>query len=68
MRLQKYMALCGVASRRKSEEIILEGRVKVNNKVVDVLGTLVDTKEDKVYVDDKRILLEIGRASCRERV
>ncbi|MDD2446818.1 MAG: pseudouridine synthase [Tissierellia bacterium] len=58
MRLQKYMALCGVASRRKSEEIILEGRVKVNNKVVDVLGTLVDTKEDKVYVDDKRILLE----------
>lgn len=38
MRLQKYMALCGVASRRKSEEIILEGRVKVNDKLVDELG------------------------------
>ena len=38
-RLQKYMAQCGVASRRKCEEIILEGKVKVNGVVVKELGT-----------------------------
>lgn len=58
MRLQKYMALAGVASRRKSEEIILNGDVKVNNKVVKELGTKVDTKKDKVMVYDKVIKLE----------
>ncbi|NLL82403.1 MAG: rRNA pseudouridine synthase [Tissierellia bacterium] len=61
MRLQKYMALSGVASRRKSEEIILEGRVKVNNKIVDTLGSVVDPKKDKVYVDNKRITLETNK-------
>ena len=38
-RLQKYMARCGVASRRKCEEIICSGKVKVNDIVVDSLGT-----------------------------
>ena len=37
-RLQKYMARCGVASRRKCEEIILDGRVKVDGVVVTELG------------------------------
>lgn len=55
MRLQKYMAVCGVASRRKSEEIIKEGRVKVNNKVVIEMGTKVDPKKDIVKVDDEVI-------------
>lgn len=58
MRLQKYMALCGVASRRKSEEIIAEGRVKVNKKIVTTLGTTIQPGKDKVYVDDKLIKLE----------
>lgn len=58
MRLQKYMALCGVASRRKSEEIITEGRVKVNNVTVTELGTIIDPSKDKILVDDKRIRLE----------
>lgn len=58
MRLQKYMALCGVASRRKSEEIILEGRVRVNNKVVDELGTRINPDKDIVTVDDKKIRME----------
>jgi pseudouridine synthase len=58
MRLQKYMALCGVASRRKSEEMILEGRVKVNNKVITKLGTVVDPNKDIVLVDGKKIKLE----------
>lgn len=48
MRLQKFMARCGVASRRKSEELILKGKVKVNGKVVTKLGTTVDPERDVV--------------------
>lgn len=54
-RLQKYMARCGVASRRKCEEIILLGKVKVNNKVVNELGYKIDADNDKVTVDNKLI-------------
>jgi 23S rRNA pseudouridine2605 synthase len=54
IRLQSFMASCGVASRRKSEEIILGGRVKVNGVVVKELGTKV-TDKDVVTVDDKII-------------
>ncbi len=45
MRLQKYMAKCGIASRRKSEEIILEGRVKVNDIFVKELGVTINPKK-----------------------
>lgn len=58
MRLQKYMAKCGVASRRKSEEIILEGRVKVNGVIVKKLGTIIDPSKDVVEVDNKVINVE----------
>ena len=47
-RLQKYMAGCGVASRRKCEEIILAGKVKVNGTVVNELGIKVDPARDIV--------------------
>ncbi len=47
-RLQKYMASCGVASRRKCEEIILNGEVKVNGVVITELGTSVNPVEDNV--------------------
>lgn len=50
-RLQKYMAHCGVASRRKCEELILDGKVKVNNQIVKELGTKVNPSMDKVEVD-----------------
>ncbi len=50
-RLQKVMAHAGIASRRKSEEIIQQGRVKVNGKVVTELGTKVSVN-DEVTVDD----------------
>lgn len=53
-RLQKYMARCGVASRRKSEELIAEGRVKVNGVVVTEQGMKVNNN-DVVTVDDKVI-------------
>ena len=54
-RLQKYMARCGVASRRKCEEIICSGKVKVNDIVVDSLGTKVDPSVDVVSVNNKVI-------------
>ena len=57
IRLQSYMASCGVASRRKCEEIITSGRVKVNGVVVKTLGTKVVDK-DVVEVDGKLIKKE----------
>lgn len=53
-RLQKVMASCGVASRRKCEEYIEQGRVKVNGKVVTELGTKVG-KKDLIEVDNKAV-------------
>ena len=50
VRLQKYLAECGVASRRKSEEYITSGFVKVNGKIVTELGTKIDPEKDKVEV------------------
>lgn len=58
MRLQKYMAQSGVASRRKSEEMILAGRVAVNNKIVTELGIKIDPKIDNVKVNGKNISAE----------
>ena len=49
-RLQKYLSNCGVASRRKSEELILQGKVEVNGKIVNELGFKINDK-DKVYVN-----------------
>lgn len=52
MRINKYIASCGVASRRKAEEIILEKRVKVNGKVVEELSFNIDEKNDLVEIDN----------------
>jgi 23S rRNA pseudouridine2605 synthase len=52
-RLQKILASAGVASRRKSEELILEGRVTVNGKVITELGTKADFDHDHIKVDGK---------------
>jgi len=57
IRLQAYLARCGVASRRASEELILSGRVRVNGLVVTTLGTKV-TDSDEVQVDEKPVHLE----------
>jgi 23S rRNA pseudouridine2605 synthase len=56
-RLQKFMAECGVASRRKCEELILNGKVMVNGEVVKVLGTKV-SKKDLVVVDGHPLVKE----------
>lgn len=57
VRLQAFLAHCGVASRRASEKIILDGRVSVNGTVVTELGTKVSPK-DTVMVDGRKIQLE----------
>jgi 23S rRNA pseudouridine2605 synthase len=56
-RLQKYMAKCGVASRRKSEEIISQGRVSVNGEIVNEI-VMIDEEIDNVKVDGQIIALE----------
>lgn len=55
VRLNKYIAECGVASRRTSDTIIADGRVKVNGKVTTELGTKIAPFNDTVMVDDKII-------------
>lgn len=52
-RLQKYLANNGIASRRKCEEYIQEGRVRVNGKVVKELGIKIDSDSDVIEFDEK---------------
>ena len=58
IRLQKYLAECGVASRRKSEELILQGKIKVNEIVIKELGTKINPEKDKVEYNNKIIQKE----------
>ncbi|MBE7481296.1 MAG: pseudouridine synthase [Polyangiaceae bacterium] len=57
-RLQKVLSRAGVASRRKAEELILAGRVRVGGRVVTELGTRVDPERDRVELDGKRLFAE----------
>lgn len=54
-RLQKFLSRSGVASRRKAEDLIVQGRVTVNNKAVTTLGTKVTLGKDLVTVDGKLV-------------
>ena len=58
MRLQKYLALCGVASRRRAETMIAEGLVSVNGTVVTEMGVQVDETADDIRVNGERIVPE----------
>ncbi|HHV62198.1 MAG TPA: rRNA pseudouridine synthase [Firmicutes bacterium] len=60
-RLQKTLARAGVASRRRAEELILEGRVKVNGEVVKALGVKVEPGVDKIEVDGQVIAYDTPR-------
>lgn len=55
IRLNKYLALAGIASRREADRMISEGRVSVNGEMVDMLGIQVDGEKDKVEVDGKSV-------------
>lgn len=54
-RLQKYLAKSGVASRRSAERLIADGRVRVNGKIVQLMGTSVDPDRDRVVVDGQAV-------------
>lgn len=58
MRINKYIASCGVASRRKAEELILDGKVKVNGKIIEELSYKVDENKDMVEVNNVKITLD----------
>jgi 23S rRNA pseudouridine2605 synthase len=65
-RIQKVLANAGVASRRNIEEMVLQGRVSVNGKVVHQLPVLIDPAADRVTVDDEPVRL--GSRGVSERV
>ncbi len=56
IRLQKYLAECGIASRRKAEEYIQEGKVQVNGTNVTELGVKIDPNNDIVYFNNKKVI------------
>lgn len=61
MRLQKYMAQCGIASRRKCEEMITAGRVAVNDIEIQKMGVDIQPEVDNITVDGKRIRPEVKK-------
>jgi 23S rRNA pseudouridine2605 synthase len=60
-RLQKVMAQAGIASRRRCEELIKSGQVRVNGKVVQELGVKVDPVQDQIEVQGQKIAIERKR-------
>lgn len=56
MRINKYLAECGVCSRRKADELVKQGRVSVNKKVVREVGSEVDETNDTVFVNGKKVV------------
>lgn len=55
VRLQRFLADAGVASRRHAEEMVLEGRITINDRVVESLPAFVDPAADRVYADGQRV-------------
>jgi 23S rRNA pseudouridine2605 synthase len=60
-RLQKIIAAAGICSRRAAEELILAGKVQVNDRVVRQLGTRADTGRDEIRIDGRLITTEVER-------
>jgi len=56
MRINRFLASSGITSRRKAEELILQGRVRINGVVVEDLATRVDPRKDRVFVDGMQAL------------
>jgi 23S rRNA pseudouridine2605 synthase len=54
-RINKYIADSGITSRRKAEELILQGRVSVNNSVIENLSYRINPERDSVFIDGERI-------------
>lgn len=60
-RLQKFLANQGICSRRKAEEYILAGKVKVNGQVVTELGTKINPEKDKIEYNDKLVETDVKK-------
>ncbi len=58
MRLNKFIAECGISSRRKAEELILQGRITINNKTITQLSYNVNPEVDEVFFDGEKIKVE----------
>ena len=56
MRINKYLAECGVCSRRNADELVKQGRVSVNKKVIRELGFDINVDKDIVFVDGKKVV------------
>ncbi|HPD02714.1 MAG TPA: S4 domain-containing protein, partial [Clostridia bacterium] len=57
MRINKFLALSGIASRRAAEKLVLDGKVKINGRIVTELATEVDEHRDDVTVDGVKAVL-----------
>lgn len=55
IRINRYLSMCGVASRRKADQLVLQGKVEVNGRVLTDLGTKINPARDKVFVDGKQV-------------
>lgn len=55
MRINKFLAKCGLGSRRKVEELILSGKIKVNHEIITDLGRDINLEVDKVYFEEKEL-------------
>lgn len=64
-RIQKILANAGIASRRNVEEMVLQGRIAVNGKLVTRLPILIDPERDRVKVDDEPVRFEARQARVR---
>ena len=54
-RLQKIISRAGISSRRKAEELIIDGRVSVNNEIITELGSKADITKDRITIDGEAI-------------
>jgi len=59
-RINKFIADSGITSRRKAEELILQGRVSVNDKVIIELSYRIDPDRDEVFIDGERIKTKLS--------
>ncbi|MBI5474710.1 MAG: rRNA pseudouridine synthase [Ignavibacteriae bacterium] len=55
IRINRYLSMCGIASRRKADELVTNGSVQVNGKVMTDLGRKIDPQRDKVFLEGKQV-------------
>lgn len=61
MRLHKFLSQAGIASRRRAEELIEKGKIKVNGEIVTKLGTAIDETKDEIEYQNQIVNLEAGK-------